>query len=153
MEELNEYYQQRERKNAELVGTWCYAVLFTALIAGVWGAVHLLREQISIAAGPAAIEARVTAYCPGACCCGKYADGVTASGHRIQPGEAFVAADRRLPFGTELRIPGYNGGRPVKVLDRGGAIKGDRFDVFFPTHRQALQWGVKYLTVSVVNRK
>ena len=92
---------------------------------------------------------RVTAYCPCPKCCGKYSDGVTACGHEIQPGDTFVAADRRYPFRTEMLIPGYSNSRPVKVLDRGGAIKGNRLDVFFATHEEALKWGVKYLEVNV----
>ncbi|MHC4720522.1 MAG: 3D domain-containing protein, partial [Planctomycetota bacterium] len=39
--------------------------------------------------------------------------------------------------------------RPVKVLDRGGAIKGNRLDVFFHSHQQALNWGVRYIDVKV----
>ena len=98
------------------------------------------------------IEMRVTAYCPCPRCCGEYSDGITACGHEIQPGDTFVAADRRYPFGTEMLIPGYSNSQPVKVLDRGGAIKGNRLDVFFATHEEALEWGVQYLKVNV-NRK
>jgi len=92
---------------------------------------------------------RVTAYCPCAKCCGQFADGITANGHRIADGDRFVAADRQYAFGTELIIPGYHNGRPVKVLDRGGAIKGNKLDVFFNTHEEALEWGVRYLDVLV----
>ena len=95
------------------------------------------------------VRMRVTAYCPCPKCCGKYSDGVTACGHKIRPGDRFVAADKKYPFGTEMIVGGYNHGEAVKVLDRGGAIREDRLDVFFPSHEQALQWGVKYLDVNV----
>lgn len=95
------------------------------------------------------LQMRVSAYCPCEKCCGQFADGITANGHKIQPGDTFVAADSRYPFETELVIPGYNGSKPVKVLDRGGAIKGNKLDVFFYTHEQALQWGVQYLNVII----
>jgi len=95
------------------------------------------------------IEMRVTAYCPCPKCCGQYSDGVTACGHKIRPGDTFVAADGRYSFGTEMLIPGYSNSRPVQVLDRGGAIKGNRLAVFFATHQEALEWGVKYLEVNV----
>ena len=98
------------------------------------------------------IRMRITAYCPCPKCCGRYSDGITACGHEIQPGDTFVAADRRYPFGTEMLIPGYSNGRAVKVLDRGGAIKGNRLDVFFANHQEALEWGVKYLEVNVRNK-
>jgi 3D (Asp-Asp-Asp) domain-containing protein len=93
----------------------------------------------------------VTAYCPCTECCGPDAHGVTASGRPVTAnGGKFVAADRSIPFGTMLVIPGYNGGRPVEVLDRGGAIKGNRLDVYFPTHGEARQWGVQRLTVDAI---
>jgi len=95
------------------------------------------------------VQMRVTAYCPCEECCGEYSDGITACGHKIRPGDAFVAADKQYSFGTEMLIPGYTNGQPVKVLDRGGAIRGDRLDVFFHSHEEALKWGVKYLDVKV----
>ena len=95
------------------------------------------------------VRMRVTAYCPCRKCCGQYSDGITACGHKIQPGDTFVAADGRYSFGTEMLIPGYSNNQPVKVLDRGGAIKGNKLDVFFATHQEALEWGVKRLDVKV----
>lgn len=92
---------------------------------------------------------RVTAYCPCEKCCGEYSDGVTASGHKIRPGDAFVAADKEYPFGTKMVIEGYKNSESVKVLDRGGAIRGNKLDVFFHSHREALKWGVRYLDVEV----
>ncbi len=93
------------------------------------------------------VRMRVTAYCPCPKCCGCYSDGITASGHKIHQGDTFVAADKNYPFETEMIIPGYNSGKLVKVLDRGGVIRGNRLDVFFNSHQQALQWGVRYLDV------
>jgi 3D (Asp-Asp-Asp) domain-containing protein len=98
------------------------------------------------------LRMRVTAYCPCQKCCGKYSDGITACGHKIQPGDTFVAADKQYAFGTEMLIPGYNNNQPVKVLDRGGAIKGNRLDVFFSSHEEALKWGVRDLDVRVYSK-
>ena len=95
------------------------------------------------------VPMRVTAYCPCEKCCGKYSNGQTACGHKIRPGDAFVAADKEYSFGTEIIIPGYENAAPVKVLDRGGAIRGNRLDVFFGSHEEALKWGVKDLNVKV----
>ena len=93
----------------------------------------------------------VTAYSPDAQSCGEFADGITASGYSVKTnGMSLVAADTtRLPFGTMLSIPGYDDGYIVPVLDRGGAIKGDHLDALFPTHEEALQWGVQYLDVTI----
>lgn len=92
---------------------------------------------------------RVTAYCACPKCCGSYSDGVTASGHKIGRGDLFVAADKVYPFGTEMIVPGYKGGETVKVLDRGGVIRGNRLDVFFGSHEEALEWGVRHLDVKI----
>jgi 3D (Asp-Asp-Asp) domain-containing protein len=52
-------------------------------------------------------------------------------------------------FGTKLLIPGYNNSQPVEVLDRGRVIRGNRLDVYFDSHKNALKWAVKYLPVKV----
>ena len=94
----------------------------------------------------------VTAYCACTHCCGKNAKGITASGKPVSYNDGkFVAADISvLPFGTELRIPGYTGDTPVEVVDTGSAIIGDRLDVYFDSHDEALQWGRQWLPVKVV---
>lgn len=88
---------------------------------------------------------KITAYCPCSKCCGK-ATGRTASGTTATPGRT-VAASSQFAFGTKLNI----GGHVYTVEDRGGAINGNKIDIFVSSHAQALQWGVRYLPVSVVN--
>lgn len=88
---------------------------------------------------------KITAYCPCSKCCGK-ATGRTASGTKATAGRT-VAASSKFSFGTKLNI----GGHVYTVEDRGGAINGNKIDIFVNTHAEALQWGVRYLNVSVVN--
>ena len=97
------------------------------------------------------IRMMVTAYSPDARSCGEFADGITASGYSVKTnGMNLVAADTsKLPFGTMLSIPGYDDGYIVPVLDVGGAIKGDHLDALFPTHEEALEWGVRHLDVTI----
>lgn len=95
------------------------------------------------------VRMRVTAYCPCEKCCGKHSDGRTACLHKICPGDVFVAAGEEYSFGTEMVVAGYNNGEPAEVLDRGGAIYGNRIDVFFSSHEEAVNWGVKYIDVKV----
>lgn len=94
---------------------------------------------------------RVTAYSPDERSCGKWADGKTATMHSVWTnGMRLVAADTRiLPFGSMVSVPGYAEGEVVPVLDRGGAIKGARLDVLYPTHEIARRWGVQWLPVTV----
>ena len=105
-----------------------------------------VKEDTGAVDAPTFLEANVSAYCPCSKCCGKWADGITASGHVIQPGDKFIAAPTDYPFGTVIDVPGY--GR-VRVQDRGGSITGNRLDVFFPTQQAALEWGRQYLTVEI----
>ncbi len=110
------------------------------------------NESSDQAASWQIIRMRVTAYCWCSKCCGKHSDGITANGHRIRLRDTFVAADKMHSFGTEMIVPGYNNSQPVKVLDRGRVIRGNRLDVFFNSHQKALEWGVKYLPVKVYTR-
>lgn len=68
--------------------------------------------------------------------------GVCASGLKAGPGA--VAADPSVPFGTRVYVPGYGWG---VVVDRGGAIRGDRLDVYFEDLEDALEWGVRRVEV------
>jgi len=88
------------------------------------------------------IRMKVTAYCPCKKCCGKWADGITASGAKAQG--KLIAAPKEIPFGTWINVPGYGW---AEVKDRGGSIKRNRLDVFFESHQEALEWGVKYLEI------
>lgn len=93
----------------------------------------------------------VTAYCACPKCCGPNAQGITASGKTVDYNSGkFVAADGKFAFGTKLIVPGYDS-TPVEVIDRGGAIKGDKLDVFFPTHEEALEWGRRHVPVTVLD--
>ena len=87
---------------------------------------------------------KVTAYCSCAKCCGKVT-GRTASGTSAKAGQT-VAASGQFAFGTKLNITG----KDYTVEDRGGAIQGNRIDIYMNSHAEALAWGVKYLPVQVV---
>ncbi|MEY3025331.1 MAG: Cell wall-binding protein YocH precursor [Planctomycetota bacterium] len=99
----------------------------------------------------ATMRMRVTAYSPDERSCGASADGITASGYSVfVNGGCLVAADPKvLPLGSLVSVPGYHGGAVVPVLDVGGAIKGERLDVLYPTHERAILWGVQDLVVTV----
>lgn len=84
-----------------------------------------------------AIEVRATAYTGG---------GRTASG--TVPREGTVAVDPGvIPLGSRVYIEGYGYGT---ALDTGGAIRGDRVDLYFDTYREVEDWGVRYVRVFVL---
>lgn len=86
---------------------------------------------------------RVTAYCSCSKCCGK-SNGITAAGTVATAGRT-VAASSKFSIGTNLNINGHT----YVVEDRGGAVSGNRIDIYVNSHAEALAWGVKYLNVSV----
>lgn len=87
----------------------------------------------------------ITFYCACEKCCGK-TDGITASGAKAVEGVT-VAAPKSFAFGTRLNIEGF--GERI-VQDRGGAIKGNRLDVFVDDHQRALELGKRTAKVEVV---
>ncbi|MFC1497635.1 3D domain-containing protein [Verrucomicrobiota bacterium] len=110
----------------------------------------------------------VTGYCKCGKCCGwrrtwygrpvysggpnkgkRKSVGVTASGVDAKHGT--IAADTSIyPFGTIMYVDGYGYGR---VEDRGGDIKGDHIDLFFSSHKKALEWGRKKIKVKIWAKK
>ena len=89
---------------------------------------------------------KITAYCGCVKCCGK-TDGITASGTHVTAGRT-IAAPPEIPFGTQIIINGHT----YTVEDRGGAIKGNRIDIYFETHEEALKFGVQYVEIfKVIN--
>ena len=87
-----------------------------------------------------------TAYEPSERSCGKYADGYTAIGMKAVPG--IVAVDPKvIPLRTKLYVEGYG---PALAADVGGAIKGNRIDLFFNTVEEALRFGRRRLKVYVL---
>ena len=89
---------------------------------------------------------KITAYCSCAKCCGK-STGRTAMGTHATAGRT-VAASSKFAFGTKLNINGHT----YTVEDRGGAINGNKIDIYVNSHAEALAWGVRYLPVDVVNQ-
>lgn len=86
-----------------------------------------------------------TAYCPCKQCCGK-TNGITASGNKAKAGVT-VAMPSKYKFGTKIDIKGMG---TYIVQDRGGAISGNRIDIFFNTHKEALKFGRRTVYLKVL---
>ena len=72
--------------------------------------------------------------------------GITASGEKALEGRT-IAADSGIPFGTEIYIPALD--KAYTVTDRGGAIHGNRLDLYIEHHKDAMEFGVKELEVLI----
>jgi len=119
-------------------------------------------EEITPPEGVKCVEREfiVTGYCACRKCCGWHRDwllrpvsnssgkrkivGQTASGAMVQHGT--IAAPPEYPFGTIMYVEGYGFGR---VEDRGGDIKGNKLDLYFKSHKDAVEWGRQTRKVKV----
>lgn len=86
---------------------------------------------------------KLTAYCNCSTCCGQWAGGATASGAMPKAGRTIAVDTSVIPFGTKVVI----NGNVYVAEDTGGAIKGNKIDVFFSSHQEALNFGVQYAEV------
>jgi 3D (Asp-Asp-Asp) domain-containing protein len=89
--------------------------------------------------------ANASAYTAAADECGK-SDGITASGAKVQANRT-LACPPVYKFGTKISIEGMG---TYVCEDRGGAIKGNHFDIYMPTKSEAFAFGRKNLVAMVV---
>ena len=76
--------------------------------------------------------------------------GITSSGINLKknPDVKVIAVDPSIiPIGTKVHVEGY--GYAI-AGDTGGAIKGNKIDVFFPTTSEAYKWGRKNVKVKIL---
>lgn len=91
---------------------------------------------------------KLTAYCICEVCCGKWADGITYTGTQATPGRTIAVDPEVIPLGSTVFINGTT----YIAEDIGGVIKGERIDVLFPTHQEALDFGVQYADISIIKK-
>ena len=140
-------YKIKYKNNQEIEKTFLSEVIIKQPVDKIVQVQNNITSRTSSTRNPGTGTAiyKVTGYCACVKCCGK-TNGITASGTKATAGRT-IAASGQFTFGTKLLINGTT----YTVEDRGGAIKGNKIDVYFNTHAEALQWGVKYLPVQVVN--
>jgi 3D (Asp-Asp-Asp) domain-containing protein len=114
-----------------------------------------LEEAIDWSKYPSTVVV-ATGYTAGVESTGKTPDhpeyGITYSGVRVKRDlYSTIAADLDIfPIGTILFIPGYGYG---VVADKGGAIKGNRLDLYYDTVEDVYKyWGKKKVQVYIVKK-
>ncbi|MDA3815440.1 MAG: 3D domain-containing protein [Patescibacteria group bacterium] len=70
---------------------------------------------------------------------------ITASGARVHVGT--MACPPEYAFGTKIEIDGMG---TYVCEDRGGAIKGSHFDMWFESRGEALQWGKRTVEARII---
>ncbi|MFD4492691.1 LysM peptidoglycan-binding and 3D domain-containing protein [Lysinibacillus fusiformis] len=77
--------------------------------------------------------------------------GITSTGMNLKtnPNAKVISVDPAvIPLGSKVYVEGY--GEAI-AGDTGGAIKGKRIDVFFPSQQDAINFGVKQLKVTILD--
>ena len=79
------------------------------------------------------------------CACEKCTDGdgITATGTKATEGRTIAVDPEVIPYGTIVIIDGHT----YVAEDCGGAIKGNKIDIYMDSHRAALEAGVKVVEV------
>lgn len=88
---------------------------------------------------------KLTAYCPCYQCSGGWGR-MTSSGKTARAHHTVAVDPRVIPEGTKLKINGEN----YVAEDVGGGVKGNHIDIFYESHRDALQFGVRYAEVFII---
>jgi 3D (Asp-Asp-Asp) domain-containing protein/LysM repeat protein len=101
------------------------------------------------AAAPSSKEITVEATAYTASCEG--CSGITATGINLleNPNQKVISVDPSvIPLGSKVYVEGY--GEAI-AGDTGGAIKGNKIDVFIPSKQDAINFGRKQLKVTILN--
>jgi 3D (Asp-Asp-Asp) domain-containing protein len=77
--------------------------------------------------------------------------GITATGINLKknPNQKVISVDPKvIKLGSKVYVPGY--GYAI-AGDTGGAIKGNKIDVFIPSQKTALIWGRKTVKIQILD--
>jgi 3D (Asp-Asp-Asp) domain-containing protein len=86
-----------------------------------------------------------SAYTAAADECGK-SNGITASGLKVAE-KRTLACPASFPFGAKISIEGMG---EFRCEDRGGAIKGNKIDIYMETKKEAFAFGRRNLMAEVI---
>lgn len=103
------------------------------------------------AAAPAASSNQITVEATAYTASCEGCSGITKTGVDLKanPDAKVIAVDPSvIPLGSKVYVEGYG---YATAEDIGGAIKGNRIDVFVPTQSGALQWGRKTVKVTILD--
>ena len=99
---------------------------------------------------------KLTAYCSCSQCCGKWANNrpidkngdkivYGAIGERLKEDYSIAVDPTVISYRTEVII----NDKVYEAQDCGGAIKGNRIDIYYDNHNEALNFGVQYAEVYI----
>lgn len=90
-------------------------------------------------------EFKLTAYCP----CEECSEGYgrrTSTGATAKSSHTIAVDPDVIGYGSRVKI----GGKTYKAEDCGGGVVGDHIDIFFDTHSEVEEFGIKYKNVKIL---
>lgn len=130
--------------------------LITLLLAATLAAMTPGEARASEAVLPAFqgrpdLKVTATAYTSGPESTGKRPGdpqyGLTFSGTRAREGQTIAVDPRQIPLGSRVYIHELKEFRYAE--DTGGAIRGNRIDIYMDEVSEAIQWGMQEIHISV----
>ena len=111
------------------------------------------KNEINVSLG----KFKVTAYCSCKKCCGKWAENrpvdengkeivYGSTGEILTAGVSIAVDPAVIPYGSVVEFNNHT----YTAHDTGSAIKGNRIDVYFDDHQEALEFGVQYAEVFLI---
>lgn len=102
------------------------------------------------------LTVKVTAYCSCVKCCGVWSkdhpsrqgtdyEQYTTSGTIPVAGRTIAVDPEVIPLGSKVILDGHE----YTAEDTGSGVKGNHIDIYFDSHEDALEWGVKTMEVEV----
>ena len=86
------------------------------------------------------MKVRATAYCN---------DPITSTGKKPRPYHTLAVDPKVIPYGSRVYIPEFN--KVFIAEDCGGAIKGNRIDIYMNNEYECRQWGIRNITIIILN--
>lgn len=96
------------------------------------------RTTEKVAGKPMKVGA--TAYCN---------DPITSTGTKPQVGRTIAVDPKVIPYGTKVYIPQFD--KVFIAEDCGGAIKGNRIDIYMGSYSECMEWGFKDITIYILD--
>ena len=126
---------------------WCKVKLSNGKIGYCSGAYLKSQSQIDSATNkPSSVEdvaytmdVKAYAYCTG---------NITATGTKPTFGRTIAVDPTVIPYGTRVYIKEFD--KTFIAEDCGGAIKGNKIDIYMNTKEECINWGVRNLTIYIL---
>lgn len=100
---------------------------------------HVIKHASNFKMNGIQMKVGATAY---------YGDTITSTGVKPVVGRTIAVDPKVIPYGTKVYIPQLD--KVFIAEDCGGAIKGNRIDIFMNSYDECMNWGYKEITIIIL---